>query len=76
MMGAWLNSVAGIDLLHVPYKGDAATLPDLLSGRIQVGFVSPLGALPNIKSGKLRPLAYLGPKRAPFAPEIRRTWTT
>ncbi len=52
-----LKGRAGIDLLHVPYKGDAQTMPALLSGEVMVAFLPPNAVLSHIKSGKLRALA-------------------
>ncbi len=61
---------AGVDLLHVPYKGAAHALPDLLSGRIHLMFDSPTMSLPHIRTGKLRALAVTGGKRFPQLPDV------
>jgi tripartite-type tricarboxylate transporter receptor subunit TctC len=60
----------GIDLLHVPYKGSAGALTDLLSGEVNVGFVPVHVATPLIKAGKLKPLAAGAKQRHPLAPEV------
>ena len=60
----------GVDLLHVPYKGSAGALTDLLSGAVSVGFVPVHVALPLIKAGKLKALAAGSPKRHPSAPDV------
>jgi tripartite-type tricarboxylate transporter receptor subunit TctC len=60
----------GIDLLHVPYKGSAGALTDLLSGEVNVGFVPVHVAMPLIQSGKLRALAAGSATRHPNAPDV------
>jgi tripartite-type tricarboxylate transporter receptor subunit TctC len=65
-----LMSATGIDMLHVPYKGEGPLNPDLLAGRVQSSFLSTLSALSNAKDGKLRPLAVLLEKRSPLAPDV------
>ncbi len=64
------RSVAGIDFLHVPYKGAAPATNDLLAGQGQLMFNNPVSALPHVKSGKLRALAVTGAARSAIAPEI------
>ena len=63
LAGALLSKQAGIKLTHVPYKGTGEFIPDLLSGRVQVAFVSPLIAKQHVESGALVPLATTGTKR-------------
>jgi tripartite-type tricarboxylate transporter receptor subunit TctC len=65
-----LMSATGIDMLHVPYKGEGPLNPDLLAGRVHSSFLSTLSALSNAKEGKLRPLAVLLEKRSPLAPDV------
>jgi tripartite-type tricarboxylate transporter receptor subunit TctC len=60
----------GIDVLHVPYKGSAGALTDLLSGEVNVGFVPVHVAMPLIKAGRLKPLAAGAKQRHPNAPEV------
>lgn len=70
-MGAELfRSFAGIDLLHVPYKGNAPMTIALLSGEINMVFDSPVGPLPNIRAGKVRALATTGKRRSTSLPEV------
>jgi tripartite-type tricarboxylate transporter receptor subunit TctC len=70
LSGELFNSRAGTQIVHVPYKGAGAAITAVLSGEVQTMFVTtPLG-LPHIQSGKLKPLAYTGPKRAPFLPSV------
>jgi tripartite-type tricarboxylate transporter receptor subunit TctC len=61
---------AGVDLLFVPYKGNAAALTDLLGGQVQVMFNSVSVSLPHVKSGKLRALAVAGARRSRLAPDL------
>jgi tripartite-type tricarboxylate transporter receptor subunit TctC len=65
-----LMKSTGISMVHVPYKGSAQAIPDLLTGRVQVMFDSSLNlVLPQVKAGKLRVLATMMPHRSPLAPE-------
>ncbi len=68
--GELLQSLAGIKMVHVPYKGASAQLVDVASGSVDLTFVSLAGALPFIQSGKVKPLAVTSAKRASFAPDI------
>jgi tripartite-type tricarboxylate transporter receptor subunit TctC len=63
--GELLNHMAGINVVHVPYKGTAAVIPAMLSGEVQVGFGSLIGTRPQIQAGKLRGLAITAAKRSP-----------
>lgn len=70
-MGAELfRSHAGIELLHVPYKGNAPMTIALLSGEINMVFDSPVGPLPNIRAGKVRALATTGKRRSSSLPDV------
>jgi tripartite-type tricarboxylate transporter receptor subunit TctC len=60
----------GLDMLHVPYKGSAGALTDLLSGEVNVGFVPVHVAMPHIKAGRLKPLAAGAKQRHPNAPDV------
>jgi tripartite-type tricarboxylate transporter receptor subunit TctC len=61
---------AGIELTHVPYKGSGPGMTDLLGGRVMMTMDSLLQGYPNIKAGKLKALAVLGPKRSALLPEV------
>ena len=61
---------AGVNLTHVPYKGSGPGMTDLLGGRVMVTMDSLLQGLPQIKAGKLKALAVLGPKRSALLPEV------
>ncbi len=63
-------SAVKLKLAHVPYKGSTAALPDLVNGRVQVMFDTPITSMPFVKSGKLRPLAVSGSRRLAAMPEI------
>jgi tripartite-type tricarboxylate transporter receptor subunit TctC len=63
-------SMAGVRMVHVPYKGLAPALADLLSGEVQLMFSSMVAIIPHIKTGRLRALAVTGRKRSPLLPEV------
>jgi tripartite-type tricarboxylate transporter receptor subunit TctC len=63
LITAAFSQRAGIEMLHVPYKGSGPALNALLGGEVQVMVVPPVVAIPHIKSGRLRPLGYSGAKR-------------
>ena len=65
-----LKSSAGIDLLHVPYKGAAPAMTDLMGGQIQSMIINIPTVLPFIRSGKLKPLAVTSAKRSPELPDV------
>ena len=61
---------AGVFITHIPYKGTALAIPDLVAGNVQVLFDAIPSGMPHVKDGKLRALAVTGPKRSPLAPEL------
>jgi tripartite-type tricarboxylate transporter receptor subunit TctC len=65
-----LKSLAGIDMVHIPYKGTAPGVVDLLAGEVKVMAPNLLTALPHIKSGKLRALAVTSARRSQALPDI------
>jgi len=65
-----LMSATGVEMLHVPYKGEGPLNPDLLAGRVHSSFLSTLSALSNAKEGRLRALAVLLENRSPLAPDV------
>ena len=65
-----LNSMAGIKTVHVPYKGSAPALTDLIGGRIQAGLVSPIIAIPPMKAGTLKGLAITSANRLSAMPDV------
>ncbi len=64
------KAMAGIDLLHVPYKGVGNAVTDLLGGQVQVMVAPMQSVISHVKSGKLRALGVTGKKRSPAAPEV------
>ena len=68
--GEMFKSMAGIDMLQVPYKGTGPALTDLLAGRVQFMSVEAVAALPHVKAGKLRALGVATPERNALAPEV------
>jgi tripartite-type tricarboxylate transporter receptor subunit TctC len=64
------KSLAGIDFVHVPYRGDAQAMPDLLSGRVQIYIATITTTLPYIRSGVLRALAVTGKTRFDKLPDV------
>jgi len=62
--------MAGVDIVHLPYKGVAPAVTDLLGGQIQMMISNMPPVLPHVKSGKLRALAVTGTKRSPATPEL------
>jgi tripartite-type tricarboxylate transporter receptor subunit TctC len=62
--------IAKVDIVHVPYKGTALSIPDLANGNIAMLFDSLASALPHIKSGSVRPLALNAPRRSGLLPEV------
>jgi tripartite-type tricarboxylate transporter receptor subunit TctC len=68
--GALFASMAGIALAHVPYKGNAPALNDLIGGHVEVMFVSPSFGRPYVERGRLRALGIAGPRRLPTLPDL------
>ncbi len=70
LAGELFQQKAGIKLIHVPYKGAAPALNDLLGGQIAMGFMTSLSSVPYFTTGKLRALAVLAPQRLPQLPDV------
>jgi tripartite-type tricarboxylate transporter receptor subunit TctC len=64
------KNMAGVDILHVPYKGSAPAVTDLIGGQVAVMFDNVPNVLPQVKAGRLRGLATSGTKRTPLAPDL------
>jgi tripartite-type tricarboxylate transporter receptor subunit TctC len=64
------SSMAGVKMNHVPYKGSAPALTDVMGGQAALMFDTMLSAMPHVRSGKLRALAVTSAKRSPAAPEL------
>ena len=65
-----LKSMTGIDLVHIPYKGTAPAVTDLLGGQVSLMFNSMPSVLPYVRAGRLKGIAVGSPKRSPAAPDI------
>ena len=70
LAGVLFNSMAGIDLQHIPYKGTGPALNDLLGGQVGMSFTDVLTALPYVKAGKLRALGMASAARSQALPEV------
>jgi len=64
------NSLAGIKMIHVPYKGSSPSFTDVLGGQVPITFDSLTQGLPYVKTGRLRAVATLGPKRTQVLPDV------
>ncbi|MBX9812532.1 MAG: tripartite tricarboxylate transporter substrate binding protein [Burkholderiales bacterium] len=64
------NGMAGISMLHVPYKGSGPALADLIGGQVHLMFANLTAGLPHVKSGRLRALAVTGQRRSPIVPDL------
>jgi tripartite-type tricarboxylate transporter receptor subunit TctC len=73
LLGEMLKSGAGIDIVHVPYKGNAAAITDLLAGQVQIYFATPADILPHIVGGKVRVIAVADTLRFLQLPDVPTT---
>lgn len=70
LSGELFNTLAGVKMQHIPYKGRAHAIPDLLGGRVQLMFDNMPSSLPLVKSGELKGLAVTSARRSPAAPNV------
>ncbi|MGE0557332.1 MAG: Bug family tripartite tricarboxylate transporter substrate binding protein [Burkholderiales bacterium] len=70
LSGELYKMLAGVDLLHVPYKGVQPALIDVVSGQVSMTFASIISAMPQVKNNRLRPLAVTGARRSPAAKDL------
>lgn len=70
LSGELFKLAAGIEMVHVPYKGGGPAMTDLLGGRVDMYAAVPSTALPHVQAGKLRALAVTGPKRLATMPDV------
>jgi tripartite-type tricarboxylate transporter receptor subunit TctC len=70
LSGELFKQMAGVDMQHVPYRGSAPAVSDLLGGQISIMFDNMPSAIPHVKGGKLRPLAVTTAKRSPALPDV------
>jgi tripartite-type tricarboxylate transporter receptor subunit TctC len=68
--GELFKNMAGVDIVHIPYKGGAPAVVDLLSGQVTMSFATVLESLPHVKAGKLRALAVTSARRSAAMPDI------
>jgi tripartite-type tricarboxylate transporter receptor subunit TctC len=73
LAGEVFASIAGVKLQHIPYKTAAQSMTDLLGGQVKAMFDSPNNSSPQIKSGKVRGLAVMGPERLSVLPDVPTT---
>ncbi|MDB5924863.1 MAG: hypothetical protein JWN13_3799 [Betaproteobacteria bacterium] len=71
LAGELFKSMAGINMLHVPYKGGGPAMNDVIGGQVQMLFGTVLETMPQVRAGKLKGLAVSSGKRAAFAPDLR-----
>jgi tripartite-type tricarboxylate transporter receptor subunit TctC len=70
LSGALFKAMTGVDMIHVPYRGNAPALTDLIAGQVQVLFDSISTSIEHIRTGKLRALAVTTPTRSPALPDL------
>ncbi len=70
LAGELFNTMAGVKMVHIPYKGSAPATTDLLAGQVQLMFDNLASALPNVRAGKLRALAVTTLARSPAVPDL------
>jgi len=70
LAGELFNAIGGVEIVHIPFKGGAPAMNELLAGRISAYFATMSTAAPHIAAGKLIPLATTGLTRAPFLPDL------
>ncbi len=68
--GEMMKRLAGIEMVHIPYKGGVLSVNDLLAGQVQLVFSDALPVMQYIRAGKLRPIAVTSAERSPLAPDI------
>jgi tripartite-type tricarboxylate transporter receptor subunit TctC len=70
LAGELFKLMAGVDMVHVPYRGGAAMMIDLVGGQVQIGFDVMVTSLPHIRTGALRALGVAGTKRFDMLPDV------
>ena len=71
MLMEMLKAMAGMDIVHVPYKGQAPAVLDQISGQVQLAFNTAIGVIPHVKSGRLKPVAISTRQRFPPMPDLQ-----
>ena len=70
LAGEFFAALAGVRLTHVPYKGSGPALTDVIAGQMPMMFDTPITAIPQVKGGKVRGLAFSGKRRTPQLPDV------
>ena len=70
LSGEMMNSMAGVNVTHIPYKGGAPALADLLGGRVDILFDNLPGSLPSVRAGLIKPVAVTAKTRVPELPDV------
>jgi tripartite-type tricarboxylate transporter receptor subunit TctC len=70
LSGELFKKMTGVDMIHIPYKGSAPAVTDLVGGQVQLMFDNLPSSLPQVRAGKLRALAVTGPGRSPVLPDL------
>ncbi len=70
LVGELLNTLAGVQIKHVPYKGSGPALTDVIGRQVDMTFISTVSVMPFIKSGRVKPLALTGGDRSPVVPQV------
>jgi tripartite-type tricarboxylate transporter receptor subunit TctC len=70
LLGELFKMMTGVNIQHIPYKGSAQALADLIGGQVQISILSPVSTIPQIRSGKLRGIAISGDARFPALPQV------
>jgi tripartite-type tricarboxylate transporter receptor subunit TctC len=70
LAGEFFGTMTGVKLTHVPYKGSAVALADVLAGQLPMMFDTPITSIPQLKAGKLRALGFSGNRRSPQMPDV------
>ena len=70
LSGELFKKMTGTDMIHIPYKGSAPAVTDLIGGQVQLMFDNISSSLPHVRAGKLRALAVTGPRRSPVLPDL------
>src|SRR5258708_15241463 len=70
LSGEMMNSMAGVEVTHIPYRGAGPALTDLLGGRVDLLFDNLPGSLPSVRAGQLKPVAVTAKARIPELPDV------
>jgi tripartite-type tricarboxylate transporter receptor subunit TctC len=70
LAGQLFNIMAGVDLVHVPYRGDGPAMADLIAGQVPVAFATMIASIEHIRAGQLRPLGVTTLKRSDLLPDL------